>query len=186
MLEDDPEVEVVRVKEQVELWQRLQLLHPLVKKCLQVNFYGGNVLSLSHIGADNDPRIHDVMMRSIDANKSGLDVNILKYRFERLLLLDICKSNGGTHAIQCIVLCLSCLLGRLLMDVFDVTSWNTTPSYSNFTYLVNKNAVKKSPTKGTSAHSTPIKGGNGSGDASHAVHNEGVMEIHPIFFGDDE
>lgn len=143
------------------------------------------VPSRKGMSSDNDPRIHDVMMRSIDVNKSGLDINILKYRFERLMLLDICKGNGG----------------RLLMDVFDVTSWNTTPSYSNFTYLVNKNAVTKSPAKGTtplaaSLNGTPVKGNNnnssssssssGSASKQSAVHNEGVVEIHPIFFGDDE
>ncbi len=67
-----------------------------------------------------EPHICDVDWSSIDMLSSGLDVNVMRYRFERLMMLDVCKSNAG----------------RLLMDVFDMTAWNTVPSYSNFTYQV--------------------------------------------------
>ena len=59
-----------------------------------------------------------------------------------------------------------------MLDVFDMTSWNTTPSNTNFTYLVNKSAVKKSPKKS----------GNGEANAL----NEGVVEFNPLFFGEDD
>ncbi len=42
-----------------------------------------------------EPRIHDIDVSCLDAHTSGLDTNVLKYRFERLMLLDICKSNAG-------------------------------------------------------------------------------------------
>jgi hypothetical protein len=104
--------------------------------------------------------INNINVLRIDINNSGIDIDIIRYRFERCLLKEIYKGNAG----------------RLLYDVFRFDNWNSAKS------SYRKNSNNNNNNNNNNNEFSVI-------NESDYIGNEededdlGIMEYHPLFFG---
>ena len=113
--------------------------------------------------------VRSTSARSVDVYKAGVDVNIIKYRFERLLLVSLYHCNAG----------------RLLYDVFQVDQWGQwSPSAAGRS----QSGAAASITTATPVLSTDKEDADCyEDDISEAAEGDPdyrIVSSHPFFFED--